>query len=391
MTGGTQTDKRSKAMDSKLPDVGVTIFTVMSKLAQQSGAINLSQGFPDFDVSPELVDRVAYYMQAGFNQYAPMQGVPALRAAIVAKVEALYGARYDAETEVTVTSGATEALYAAITAVVRAGDEVLVIEPAYDAYAPAVRLNGGRPVFTPLSFPDYRIDWEAIRERITPRTRALILNAPHNPTGMNLGTEDIAALEAIAGAHDFFIISDEVYEHIVFDGRPHQSLARYPALRARSFIVSSFGKTYHATGWKVGYCLAPGILTAEFRKIHQYLTFATNTPVQMALSDYMTASGDHLTLADFYQRKRDRFQQLLAGTRFKPLACQGTYFQMVDYSAITQEADTAFARRLTTDFGVAAIPPSVFYHDHRDDHVLRLCFAKHDRTLEEAAEKLCRI
>jgi methionine aminotransferase len=243
----------------------------------------------------------------------------------------------------------------------------------------------------PLAFPDYHIDWDALRGRITPRTRALILNAPHNPTGMNLGTEDIAALEAIAGAQDFFIISDEVYEHIVFDGRPHLSLARYPGLRARSFIVSSFGKTYHATGWKVGYCLAPGGLTAEFRKIHQYLTFATSTPVQMALSDYITASDDHLTLADFYQHKRDRFQQLLAGTRFKPLACQGTYFQMVDYSAITQEADTDFARRLTTDFGVAAIPPSVFYHDHRDDHVLRLCFAKHDRTLEEAAEKLCRI
>ncbi len=378
-------------MDSKLPDVGVTIFTVMSQLAQESGAINLSQGFPDFDVSPQLIDRVTHYMQAGYNQYAPMQGVPALRAAIAAKVEALYGGRYDPDTEITVTSGATEALYAAVSAVVRPGDEVIIIEPAYDAYEPVVRLNGGVPVFVSLSFPDYRIDWDAIGRRFTPRTRALILNAPHNPTGTNLGSADIAALEALVGLYDFYIISDEVYEHIVFDGRPHQSLARFPMLWPRSFIVSSFGKTYHATGWKVGYCLAPAGLTSEFRKIHQYLTFATNTPVQMALADHLTASDDHLTLADFYQAKRDRFRELLGATRLRPLACDGTYFQMVDYSTITTEADTVFARRLTTDFGVAAIPPSVFYHDQRDDHVLRFCFAKHDQTLEEAVEKLCRI
>ena len=378
-------------LSSKLPDVGVTIFTVMSQLAQEAGAINLSQGFPDFDVCPELIDRVTHYMRAGFNQYAPMQGVPALCAAIAAKVEALYGASYDAQTEITITSGATEALYAAVTAVVRPGDEVIIIEPAYDAYEPAVRLNGGRPVYVPLSFPDYRIDWDAVGRRITPHTRVLILNAPHNPTGMVLEAEDVAALEALAEGHDLLIISDEVYEHIVFDGRPHCSMASFPELKARSFVVSSFGKTYHATGWKVGYGMAPAALTAEFRKIHQYLTFATSTPVQMALADHLGGSDDHLTLADFYQRKRDRFQQLLAGSRFKPLACHGTYFQMVDYSALTTEADTVFARRLTTEVGVAAIPPSVFFHDHRDDHVLRFCFAKHDRTLEEAAAKLCRI
>jgi methionine aminotransferase len=378
-------------MDSKLPDVGVTIFTVMTQLAQEAGAINLSQGFPDFDVRPALIDRVTHYMQAGHNQYAPMPGVPSLRAAVAAKVEALYDARCDPETEITITSGATEALYAAVTAVVRPGDEVIIIEPAYDAYEPAVRLSGGQPVFVPLSFPGYRVDWDAIGRRMSPRTRALILNAPHNPTGMCLRTEDIAALETLAARRDFFIVSDEVYEHIVFDGRPHLSLARSPRLWSRSFIVSSFGKTYHATGWKVGYCLAPAALSREFRKIHQYLTFATTTPVQLALADHLAASDDHLTLADFYQRKRDRFRQLLAGTRFKPLACHGTYFQMADYSAITTEADTDFARRLTTDVGVAAIPPSVFYHDRRDDHVLRFCFAKHDHTLEEAAAKLCRI
>ena len=378
-------------MESKLPDVGLTIFTVMSQLAQEAGAINLSQGFPDFDVSPALIDRVTHYMQAGHNQYAPMQGVLALRAAIAAKVEALHGARCDPETEITVTSGATEALYAAVTALVRPGDEVLIIEPAYDAYEPVVRLNGGRPVFVPLSFPGYRIDWDAVGRCITARTRCLMLNAPHNPTGMVLAAEDVAALGAIAERHGLYVVSDEVYEHIVFDGRPHLSMVASPTLRDRSFVISSFGKTYHATGWKVGYCLAPTALTAEFRKIHQYLTFATSTPVQMALADHLSASDDHLTLAGFYQAKRDRFRELLAATRFRPLACEGTYFQMVDYSAVTTEADVDFARRLTTEYGVAAIPPSVFYHDRRDDRVLRFCFAKHDHTLEEAVAKLCRI
>ena len=376
---------------SKLPDVGVTIFTVMSQLAAEHGAINLSQGFPDFDVNPALIDRVVHYMRQGCNQYAPMTGVPSLREAIAAKTADLYDATYDPESEITVTSGATEALYAAITAVVRPGDEVIIIEPSYDAYEPAVRLNGGRAVFVPMTFPDYRMDWERVREALSPRTRLLILNSPHNPTGSVLTAEDIAALKAIAGLGDFLILSDEVYEHIVFDGQNHASMVRDPDLRGRSFVVSSFGKTYHATGWKIGYCLAPAALTTELRKIHQYLTFAANTPVQMALADHLRQNDDHLTLAAFYQRKRDRFQKLLAPTRFKPLDCRGTYFQMADYAAISDEADTTFARRLTTEYGVAAIPPSVFYHDRRDDHVLRFCFAKHDQTLEEAVAKLCRI
>ncbi len=376
---------------SKLPDVGVTIFTVMSQLAAEHGAINLSQGFPDFDVNPTLIDRVVHYMRQGCNQYAPMAGVLALREAIAAKTADLYDAVYDPESEITVTSGATEALYAAIAAVVRPGDEVIIIEPSYDAYEPAVRLNGGQAVFVPMTFPDYGVDWERVRKAVSARTRLLVLNSPHNPTGSVLTAEDITALKAIAGQGDFLILSDEVYEHIVFDGRKHASMVCDPDLRRRSFVVSSFGKTYHATGWKIGYCLAPAALTTELRKIHQYLTFASNTPVQMALADHLRQSDDHLTLAAFYQRKRDHFRTLLAQTRFKPLACRGTYFQMADYRAINDEADTAFVRRLTTEYGVAAIPPSVFYHDRRDDRVLRFCFAKHDQTLEEAVEKLCRI
>jgi len=363
----------------------------MSQLAAEHGAINLSQGFPDFDVSPALIHRVAHHMQAGHNQYAPMQGVLALREAIAAKVADLYGAHYDPASEITVTSGATEAIFAAIAASVHAGQEVLILEPAYDAYAPAVRLAGGRPVFVALRHPDYGIDWGRVQATLSARTRLLIINSPHNPTGMVLRAADIAALQTIAADHDLLILSDEVYEHIIFDGVRHESLARYPDLRARSFVVSSFGKTYHATGWKVGYCLAPQALSAELRKVHQYLTFATNTPVQMALADFMATSRDHLALAAFYQSKRDLFRRLLSGSRFKSLPCGGTYFLMVDYAAVSDLPDTEFARQLTRQFGVAAIPPSAFYQ-RRDDHrVLRFCFAKNDQTLEEAAERLCRI
>jgi methionine aminotransferase len=379
------------ALTSKLPDVGLTIFSAMSQLAAEHGAINLSQGFPDFDVSPGLIDRVTHHMRAGHNQYAPMQGVLALREAIGAKVADLYGAHYDPASEITVTSGATEAIFAAIAASVHAGQEALILEPAYDAYAPAVRLAGGRAVFVALRHPDYRIDWDRVQAALNPRTRLLIVNSPHNPTGMVLHAADIAALQTIAADHDLLILSDEVYEHIVFDGAQHESLARYPDLRARSFVVSSFGKTYHATGWKVGYCLAPQALSAELRKVHQFLTFATNTPVQMALADFMTTSRDHLALAAFYQSKRDLFRRLLTGSRFESLPCGGTYFLMVDYSAVSDLPDMEFARQLTREFGVAAIPPSAFYH-RRDDHrVLRFCFAKNDQTLEEAAARLCRI
>ncbi|MGD9330178.1 MAG: methionine aminotransferase [Desulfobacterales bacterium] len=378
-------------LPSKLPDVGVTIFTVMSQLAAEHGAINLSQGFPDFDVSPALIDRVIHYMRKGCNQYAPMTGVPALREAIATQTAALYDADYDPVSEVTVTSGATEALYAAITAVVQHGDEVIIIEPAYDAYAPAVRLNGGRAVFVPMTFPDYRVDWHAVGEALSARTRLIIINSPHNPTGSVLAPEDIAQLKALVADADLLILSDEVYEHILFDGRRHESMARDPFLRQRSFVVSSFGKTYHATGWKIGYCLAPAAMSAEFRKVHQYLTFASNTPIQMALADYLGSHADHLTLAGFYEQKRDLFRALIAPSRFRPLACEGTYFQMVAYEAITDAPDTAFARRMTIDHGVAAIPPSVFYHRQDDHRVLRFCFAKNDATLEEAAQALCQI
>ena len=382
---------RGKALDSKLPDVGTTIFTVMSGLAARHGAINLSQGYPDFPVHPDLVELVSHYMRQGHNQYVPMQGVATLRQCIAEKAAALYQAEVDPETEITVTSGATEALFAAITAVVRSGDEVIVIEPAYDAYVPAIILNQGRPVFVPLTFPGYRIDWERVRDSVSNRTRMLIINSPHNPTGTALTAEDMAELTAIVAEQDLFILADEVYEHIIFDGRRHESLLCHPELSGRGFVVSSFGKTYHTTGWKIGYCIAPTALSREFRKIHQFLTFTSSTPVQMAYADFIQRRELYLELPAFYQNKRDTFLDLMRSTGFAALPCAGTYFQMMDYSALSSEPDVQFARRLTTQFGVAAIPTSVFYHDRTDNHVLRFCFAKQDQTLAQAAEKLCRI
>jgi methionine aminotransferase len=376
---------------SKLPDVGITIFTVMSKMAADHGAINLSQGFPDFAAPAELIERVSHYMRQGLNQYAPMQGALLLRQRIAEKVEALYGAKIDPESDITVTSGATEALFAAISAVVRPGDEVVVVEPAYDSYVPAIQLNGGIPVFIPMRFPGYRMDWDRLRDSLTDRTRLIILNSPHNPTGSVLDAADLAVLGEITADRDLFILSDEVYEHILFDGRTHPSMLRYPDLAQKSFVVSSFGKTYHTTGWKIGYCVAPADLTLEFRKIHQFLTFTSNTPIQLAYADFMLHTDHYTQLAQFYQRKRDLFLDLMKGSRFRPLPCAGTYFQMLDYSAITDEPDEPFARRLTTQYGVAAIPPSVFYHDRQDHRVLRFCFAKQDQTLTQAAERLCRI
>jgi methionine transaminase len=371
--------------------VGITIFTIMSKLAAEHRAVNLSQGFPDFDPHPDLVKRVGEAMQDGLNQYAPMQGVPELRRQIALKTAELYGNRIDAETEVTVTSGATEALFAAITAVVQAGDEVIVIEPAFDSYVPAIALNRGVPVFVPMTFPDYAIDWNRVASAITHRTRLMILNSPHNPTGTVLAEEDISALRDITAGTGILILSDEVYEHIIFDGRRHESLLRYPDLAGRSMVISSFGKTYHTTGWKIGYCVAPPRLTEEFQKVHQFLTFATNTPIQHAYAHIMQRRELYLGLADFYRHKRDLFLRLMKDSRFSPLPCSGTYFQMMDYAAITDEADVDFARRMTIEHGVAAIPPSVFYHDGSDHKVLRFCFAKSNHTLEQAAELLCRI
>jgi methionine aminotransferase len=330
-------------------------------------------------------------MHSGFNQYAPMQGVPLLRERIAAKVSDLYHADYDPATEITVTSGGTEALFAAITATVRPGDEVILFEPAYDAYVPAIQLSGGKPVFLPLRFPEYRVDWDQVQDALSAKTRLIILNSPHNPSGAILSAADIKALIQCVAHSDILILSDEVYEHIIFDDQQHESMCRYPELAARSFVVSSFGKTYHATGWKIGYCLAPGPLSREFQKVHQFITFASNTPVQYAYADFLQKSEIYLGLSAFYEAKRDTFLKCMAPSRFEALPCHGTYFQMMRYAAISDEPDLEFARRLTIEHGVAAIPPSVFYHGRDDHKVLRFCFAKQDKTLKQAAEKLCAI
>ena len=375
-------------LDSKLPDVGVSIFAVMTRLANDHGALNLSQGFPDFACDPELVEAVHRHMQAGDNQYAPMPGVLALREALAAKIRRLYGAEYDPVTELTVTSGATEALFDIISAFVRPGDEVMLFEPCYDAYVPVVRLNGGTPRFVTLRAPDYRIDWAEVRRLLSPRTRLLVVNSPHNPTGAILQADDLRALASALDGTGVIVLSDEVYEHIVFDGARHESLARHPALRERTCVVSSFGKTYHTTGWKVGYIAAPQALTAEIQRVHQFVTFATNTPAQHAYAEFTRRRAHYDDLAAFYQEKRDRFLDLLEGSRFTPLASRGTYFQLLDYSAISRESDAAFAMRLLTEHGVASIPTSAFLYDSEAPLVLRFCFAKKDETLEQAAARL---
>jgi methionine transaminase len=373
---------------SKLPSVGTTIFTVMSKLSADTGAINLSQGFPDFDCDPALVDAVARHMREGRNQYAPMQGVPVLRQAIAAKFKDIYGATYDPDTEVTVTSGGTEAIFNAVAMVIHPGDEGIVFEPCYDSYVPAIELNGGRAIVIPLRYPHYSVPWEEVRAAITPRTRLMMFNSPHNPTGTVLSSSDMVELARIVAGSDITIVSDEVYEHIIFDNLRHESMARYDALRARSVIVGSFGKTYHVTGWKVGYAVAPVELTTEFRKVHQFTTFATNTPTQYALAEFVAARKGYPELPAFYQRKRDLFLRLIEGSRFTPLPSRGTYFQLLDYSAITDEEDMAFALRLTREHGVASIPTSAFLYRQQAPKVLRFCFAKQDETLERAAERL---
>jgi methionine aminotransferase len=375
-------------IESKLPSVGTTIFTVMSRLAADLGAINLSQGFPDFDCDPALVDAVASHMRSGKNQYAPMQGVLRLREAIAAKFAHYYGRRYDPETEITVTSGGTEAIFDAVAASVRAGDEVILFEPCYDSYVPAIELSGATPVFIPLEFPAYSIDWSAVRRAITPRTRMIMVNTPHNPAGAVLTASDVTELAAIVERTNILVLSDEVYEHIIFDGVPHESMARYDALAARSFIVGSFGKTYHATGWKVGYAVAPASLMEEFRKVHQFVTFSTFTPVQHAIADFLETRRGLSELAPFFQAKRDLFLELMSGSRFAPLPCRGSYFQLMDYSAITGERDADFAIRLTREHGVASIPTSPFLHTREAPPVLRFCFAKKEETLRAAAERL---
>jgi len=376
---------------SRLPSVGTTIFTVMSKLAADVGAINLSQGFPDFDCDPALIDAVVRHMRAGLNQYAPMPGALALRQAIAAKYARTHGATYDPETEVTITSGATEAIFDAIASIVHPGDEVIVLEPCYDSYVPGIELNGGVPVFVPLQLPDYRIDWSGVEAAITPRTRLLMINSPHNPTGSIVTGDDIAALTAIVRRSGIYVISDEVYEHIIFDGARHESMARHPELAARSFVAGSFGKTFHVTGWKVGYVAAPAALTAELRKVHQYVTFSTMTPVQHGIADLLNDQESLDALPAFFQRKRDLFLQLMEDSRFRPLPCRGSYFQLMDYSAISDLPDAEFAIWLTREHGVAAIPTSPFLSKTRAPQVVRFCFAKKDETLERAAERLRRV
>ena len=373
---------------SKLPDVGVSIFAVMTRLANEHGAINLSQGFPDFDCDPALVDAVARAMRDGHNQYAPMPGVLAMREAIAAKVKVCYDATFDPQTEIQITCGATAGLYATLTAFVQRGDEVVLFEPCYDSYVPVIRLSGGTPVFVSLRYPDYRVNWDEVRRAITPRTRAILINTPHNPTGVAWTVEDMRQLSQIVDGSDLLLIGDEVYEHIIFDGRRHESLLRYPDLRGRSCVISSFGKTFHTTGWKVGYCVAPQPILTEVQRVHQFMTFTVHTPSQVAFAEFVRRDPLAADLARFYQRKRDLFLELIDGSRFRPLTCDGTYFQLLDYSAIASASDRDMAMRLLTEHGVASIPCSAFLYEDRGGPVLRFCFAKKDETLRAAAERL---
>ncbi|MBM3776904.1 MAG: aminotransferase class I/II-fold pyridoxal phosphate-dependent enzyme [Acidimicrobiia bacterium] len=382
----------SRAPDprSKLAS-GDSIFTVMTRLTAEHGAINLSQGFPDFDCDPALVDAVAARMREGHNQYVAMAGVPELREALAAKIRHLYGRRYDPETEITVTSGATEALFSTILALVHSGDEVIVFEPVYDSYVPAIQLAGGTPVFVPLGARDYRIDWDDVRRAIGPKTRLLVLNSPHNPSGTILDWQDLQQLRQVLAGTDAYAVSDEVYEHIVFDGARHESLARDPDVSSRAVVISSFGKTYSTTGWKVGYAAAPAALTAEIRRVHQWVTYAVNGAVQLAYADVVRRDPECREVAAFYERKRNLFLGLLAGSKLVPLPCRGTFFQLMDYSRVTSEPDHAFAERLIAECGVAAIPLSPFLYTAEAGTTIRFCFAKRDETLEAAAGRLRRL
>ena len=376
---------------SKLPAVGTTIFTVMSRLAAEHNAINLSQGFPDFDCAKELRDLVTKYINAGLNQYPPMAGVMRLRERIAEKAGTLYGAQYDPEHEVTVVPGATYGIFTALATLIRPGDEVIVFEPTYDSYVPGIEVNGGVPVYVQLKYPDYSIDWQRVQRAITPRTRAIIVNTPNNPAATVLSGEDMRMLEGMLRGTDIVVISDEVYEHIVFDGIRHESAARYPGLAERSYIVSSFGKTYHVTGWKMGYVLAPKELMNEYRKVHQFNVFVTNSPLQHAFAEFMEEPHHYLSLAPFYQKKRDFFLERIKGSRFRPLPSRGTFFQNLCYDAVSDEKDTDLAIRLTKERGLASIPVSVFYREPPDHKVLRFCFAKSEETLAKGAEILCSI
>jgi methionine aminotransferase len=391
MHSSSDTTYSQPALVSKLPQVGTTIFTVMSRLATEYGAVNLGQGFPDFPASAELIELVSHAMRSGHNQYAPMEGVMALREQIAVKTEHLYGFAPNPETEITVTSGGTEALYAAISAVIREGDEAIILEPCYDSYIPAIELNGGKVVPVSLKAETYAIDWDLLRQHINAKTRLILINTPHNPTGTILTRQDIRTLAQVVKDTNIFVISDEVYEHIIFDEEPHWSVLREPELRQRSFVVSSFGKTYHTTGWKLGYCVAPPALTKEFRKVHQYLTFSSFTPTQYALAEYLKTPSHFLELPHFYQQKRDYFLSLMQQTRFRMLPSKGSYFALASYAHLSDEPDTDYAIRLTKDVSVATVPVSVFYHNRTDHRILRFCFAKKEETLQRAVERLMKV
>lgn len=377
-----------KRIHSKLSDVGSSIFSVMTRMANEYNAINLSQGFPDFNCPDELIDLVHHFQKKGFNQYAPMQGVLPLRFEISKKIEKLHGRNYDSENEVTITAGATQALYTAISCLVGKDDEVLIFEPAYDSYAPAVKMNLGKPVFIPLNYDDYSINWELTAQKINSRTRLIILNSPHNPTGSIISLNDLRILENIVKGKNVFIISDEVYEHITFDGYEHISLSRSDILANRSFIISSFGKTYHTTGWKMGYCVGPEYMMNEFRKLHQFVVFSANTPTQLAYSDFLKNASHYLELGSFYQKKRDYFIEKIQKSKFKIKKCSGTYFQLLDYSDISNKNDMQFSRQLATETGVAVIPLSPFYKKGSDGRIIRVCFAKSNEVLSRAGALL---
>lgn len=376
---------------SKLPNVGTTIFTVMSRMANEYGAINLSQGFPDFEADPQLIELVCEQLRAGNNQYAPMPGLMSLRERISDKTKLLYNKRYDPESEITVTAGATQAIFTALASVIRPGDEVILFDPAYDCYGPTVELLGGKPVHLQLKAPMYRPDWQEVRQHIRPSTRMLVINSPHNPTGTTLEEADLLSLQQLVVENDLLVLSDEVYEHIIFDGESHRSVALFAELADRSFITASFGKTFHTTGWKMGYCIAPRPLMEEFRKVHQFNVFSVNHPIQAALANYLAREETYLGLSTFFQQKRDHFLRAISGSRFRFTPSAGTYFQLLDYSEISDENDIEYAERLVREFGLATIPTSVFNETGDDAKLLRVCFAKRNETLDKAAEIINRI